>query len=69
MDGLINGVGLPLLVSLAIALGNQYVSNNTDSVLLTRNIEATEKLTDAVTLLNTQVSILYDRSEREKNGR
>lgn len=69
MEQLINGFGLPLLVSAAVALGGQYVSNNTDSILLQKNLDATEKIAERVELLNTRVSVLYDRSEREKNGR
>lgn len=68
MENVINGFGLPLLVSLAVALGGQFVSNKTDSEFLKKNIEATEKLTLAVGKLETKVSILFDREER-KNGR
>lgn len=69
MEQLINGVGLPLLVSAVIALGGQYVNTSRDSALLQENLVATKKLVEEVGTLNTRVSILYDRSEREKNGR
>lgn len=69
MEQLINGVGLPLLVSAVIAMGGQYVNNRTDSTLLQKNLEATERIAEKVELLNTRVSVLFDRSEREKNGR
>lgn len=68
MDQLINGLGIPLLVSVAIALGGQYVNSNKDSVLLQKNLDATEKLVEKVQSLETKVGILYDRQER-KNGR
>lgn len=68
MDSLINGLGMPLLVSVVIALGGQYVSSNRDSVLLQKNLGATEKLIEKVQGLETKVGILYDREER-KNGR
>lgn len=68
MESLINGLGMPLLVSVVIALGGQYVSSNRDSVLLQKNLEATEKLVEKVQNLETKVGILYDRGER-KDGR
>lgn len=68
MEQLINGLGLPLLVSAAVALGGQYVSNSTNATLLQKNLEVTERIGERIELLNTRVSVLYDRSEREKNG-
>lgn len=68
MDQLLNGIGMPLLVSAIVALGGQYVSSNRDSVLLQKNLDATEKLVEKVQNLETKVGILYDRQER-KDGR
>lgn len=68
MDSLINGFGLPLLVSLAVAVGGQYMQSNTDSVLLRENIEATKALTSAVIELKTDMAVVRDRQERQ-NGR
>lgn len=69
MEQLISGFGLPLLVSVAIALGSQFVSNSTDSEFLKKNLEATERLTTAVSNLETKVAVILDRQERAKDGR
>lgn len=68
MEQLINGFGLPLLVSVVIAMGGQYVTSSRDSVLLQKNLEATERLVEKVQNLDKKVGILYDREER-KHGR
>lgn len=67
MDSLINGIGLPLLVSVAISVGGQYMQSATDSTLLKENIEATKGLTEAVIQLRTDMAVVKDRQER-KNG-
>ncbi|CCE60812.1 hypothetical protein tf_59 [Pseudomonas phage tf] len=64
MDSLINGIGLPLLVSVAISLGGQYVQSSTDSTLLKENIAATKSLTEAVIQLRTDMAVVKDRQER-----
>lgn len=64
MDSLINGIGLPLLVSVAISVGGQYMQSATDSTLLKENIEATKGLTEAVIQLRTDMAVVKDRQER-----
>ena len=64
MDSLINGIGLPLLVSVAISVGGQYMQSTTDSALLKENIEATKGLTEAVIQLRTDMAVVKDRQER-----
>lgn len=68
MEQMINGIGLPLLVSVAISMGSQFLQNNTDSALLKENIEATKGLTEAVIQLRSDMAVVKDRQERS-NGR
>lgn len=69
MESLINGIGLPLLVSVAISLGGQYIQTAKDSDILKENVAATKALTDAVIELKTNMAVVLDRQERERNGR
>lgn len=71
MDGLINGVVAPLVISLAIALGARYVDSSTDSAFLKENIEVTKALKDSMVDLKIQLSIFGERyvTREELNNR
>ena len=71
MDGLINGVLAPLVVSLAIAFGARFVDSSTDSAFLKENIEVTKALKDSMVDLKIQLSIFGERyvTREELNNR
>lgn len=68
MDQLVNGVGLPLLVSIFISVGGQYIQSQKDADVLKENVVATKALTEAVIELKTNMAVVLDRQERG-NGR
>lgn len=68
MEQLVNGIGLPLLVSVFISVGGQYIQASKDSDVLKENVVATKALTEAVIELKTNMAVVLDRQERG-NGR
>lgn len=71
MDGLVNGVLAPLVVSLAIAFGARFVDSSTDSAFLKENIEVTKALKDSMVDLKIQLSVFGERyvTREELNSR
>lgn len=70
MDGLVNLLA-PIALSVMAVLGTQYVSNNTDSKFLERNIEVTGELVRSINELNIKVAVFNERfvTREELNSR
>lgn len=61
MESLMNGLGLPVLISVLIAAGAQFVRNDTDSAFLKQNIEATQELSKTMKALEIKIGVFGER--------